>query len=346
MKDQSTILIIGNFLSKTSGVRGVCEDLAERLAAVGWTIVTTSTKPGRIARLLDMLKTTWFRRSEYQLASIETFSSWSFLWAEVIAFVLRRMGKPYILTLRGGGLPDFAQLWPGRVTRLLASANTVAVPSHYLLEKMKPYRSDLLLVPNPIDLPKYPFKLRSNPYPTLIWLRAFHHIYNASLAIRVVASLLPRYPQIHLIMGGGDTGDGSFQNAKQLAQELGVFGSIEFVGKIPKLEVPAWLQKGEIFINTTRVDNTPVSVVEAMASGLPIVSTNVGGIPYLLDDEKDAILVPPDDPEAMAAAVQRILSEPGLSAYLSENARKKAEQFDWSIVLPQWEKLFREIGMT
>jgi Glycosyltransferase len=92
-------------------------------------------------------------------------------------------------------------------------------------------------------------------------------------------------------------------------------------------------------LNTSRVDNTPVSVLEAMACGLCVVSTNVGGISYLLEDGHDALLVPSNDPSAMAAAVHRILVEPSLAKHLSYNARKKSEQFDWSNILPQWEAL-------
>jgi glycosyltransferase involved in cell wall biosynthesis len=99
------------------------------------------------------------------------------------------------------------------------------------------------------------------------------------------------------------------------------------------------MSRGDIFLNTTNVDNTPISVLEAMACGLCVVSTNVGGIPYLLEHEHDALLVPPDDPAAVATAVRRLLTEPDLAEQLSRNARQKAEKFDWSIILPQWEAL-------
>jgi glycosyltransferase involved in cell wall biosynthesis len=106
------------------------------------------------------------------------------------------------------------------------------------------------------------------------------------------------------------------------------------------------MDQGDIFLNTTNVDNTPISVLEAMACGLCVVSTNAGGIPYLLEHERDALLVPPDDAQAMARAVHRILTEPGLAESLSENARRKVEQFDWCAVLPQWERLFSLVGQT
>ena len=102
------------------------------------------------------------------------------------------------------------------------------------------------------------------------------------------------------------------------------------------------MNQGDVFINTTNIDNTPVSLLEAMACGLCVVSTNVGGLPYLIEDGVDALLVPPDDSQAMAAAVRRILTEPGLAARLSSNARKKIERFDRSVILPQWEELFEK----
>ena len=154
-----------------------------------------------------------------------------------------------------------------------------------------------------------------------------------------MALLAHDFPEIQLVMVGPDKGDGSLGQTKAAAAAAGVSHLIKFPGAVPKKEVPVWLKEADIFLNTTDVDNTPVSLMEAMASGLCIVSTNVGGIPYLLEHEQDALLVPPDDPQAMARAVRRILTEPGLGEHLSRQARRKAEQFDWSVVLPRWEAL-------
>ena len=338
------ILLVGNFLSTSGFTRGVCEDLAERLTQAGWPVITTSHKPARLPRLADMVATAWRRRHEYAAAQVDVYSGPSFLWAKVVCWVLRRTGKPYVLTLHGGALPAFARRWPGRVCRLLRSAAVVTTPSHYLREQMRPYRPDLRLLPNPLDIGRYPFVLRQRPQPRLVWLRAFHHIYNSTLAPRVVALLAREFPDVHLTMVGPDKGDGSLQATQHLAAELGVADRIAWPGGVPKADVPVWMSQGDIFLNTTNVDNTPVSVLEALACGLCVVSTNVGGIPYLLEHEDDALLVPPDDAEAMAAAVRRVLVEPGLAERLSCNARKKAEGFDWSVVLPQWERLLLEVS--
>lgn len=336
---QKTVLIVGNFLSAAGYTRGVCEDLAERLQAAGWSVITTSNKPNRLTRLIDMVTTAWRRRNEYEVAQVDVFSGPAFFWAEAVCWTLRRASKPYILTLHGGNLPQFAHRYPKRVSRLLNSAAAVTTPSRYLLEHMKVYRPDIRLIPNAIDLSRYRFRLRQHAQPRLIWLRAFHSIYNPTLAPRMLAQLVSDFPDIHLIMVGPDKGDGSLQETQRVVGKLGLNSYITFVGGVSKASVPEWLDKGDIFINTTNVDNTPISVLEAMASGLCVVSTNVSGIPYLLEHEKDALLVPPDNAEAMAEAVRRLLKEPGLVNRLSYNALKKVEQFSWTIILPQWESL-------
>jgi len=339
------VLLVGNFLSGSIGNRSVCEDLAVALASSGWSVITTSSRLGRLTRLFDFLLTVWRQRHRYSLAHVDVYSGFAFAWAELVCWALRMAKKPYVLTLHGGNLPVFAQGSGKRVQRLLQSSSAVTTPSAYLFEQMRPYRQDLVLLPNPLDLPKYPFKHREHPAPNLVWLRAFHDIYNPSLAVKVVALLAKDFPTVRLVMIGPNKGDGSRESMMDLALKLGVLERVICPGQVPKDEIPYWLNQGDIFLNTTRVDNTPISVLEAMACGLCVVSTDVGGIPYLLENEATGLLVPPDNPTAMVAAVARILDEPGLSGQLSERSRRKAEQFDWSIILPRWESLFSSLNV-
>lgn len=333
------LFLAANFLSEVSGSKSVMEDLADQLRARGWKLVCASSFRAGIFRALHMLSAAVCFRSSYNLAMVDVFSGRAFLWAEALSYLLVLLRRPFILALHGGALPEFASRHPARVKNCLKKANTAVVPSAYLLDQMKLYRQDLFLIPNAIDLPAYDFKLRENPKRSLVWLRAFHEIYNPSLAVEVLALLLKDFPDIHLTMIGPDKGDGSLARAWKLAGQLDVAGRIHFSGPVSKKNVPRRLSEADIFLNTANIDNTPVSVLEAMASGLCVVSTNVGGIPYLLEHEKDSLLVPPNHPEAMAAAVRKILNDPSLAARLSSSARKKAEQFDWSKVLAQWEAL-------
>lgn len=338
------VLLVGNFLSKSGGTEQVSETMAVVLRERGWSVITTSSRKNRPARSADMVGTTYLRRNDYSVAQVAVFSGPAFAWAEAVCGVLRALGKPYILTLHGGSLPQFAADSPRRVRRLLRSASVVTAPSAFLQEEMVAYRPDLALVPNPLFIERYPTRERSRPAPSLAWLRAFHSIYNPTLGPCVVARLKEEFDDVTLTMIGPERDTHSLADTRRKALELGVAERIFFPGGVAKVDVPGQLSAHDVFLNTTNVDNTPVSVMEAMACGMCVVSTDVGGMPYLLEDEVDALLVPPDDPEAMAHAVARVLREPGLAGRLSRNARTKAESFAWSVVLPQWERLFFGLG--
>jgi glycosyltransferase involved in cell wall biosynthesis len=287
-----------------------------------------------------MLATIWGRREEYAVAAVDVFSGAAFLWAEAAASALRGLGKPFVLTLRGGALPEFARRHPRRVARLLRQADAVTTPSRFLREQMTSYRHDLVLLPNALAVSAATYRRRSPARPRLLWMRAFHPVYDPELGPRTIARLRERFPEVSLTMRGRDKG--SLEKTRASARTLGVEREVLFEGPVPHEGVFAAHQGADIFLNTAAVDNTPVSVLEALASGLCVVSTGVGGIPYLLDDGRDALLVPGGDAEAMAEAVARILEDPALAATLSEAGRRKAESFDWGVIAPQWEALLSD----
>lgn len=342
--DPPRLLLVGNFLSASLHARSVSEELASRLTASGWNVQITSTRRARLPRLADFVTTTWRRRHTYDVAHVEVYSGAAFVWAEAVCTVLRAAGKPYVLTLHGGNLPEFARKWPGRVARLLKPAAVVTAPSRFLLERLRHLRSDIELLPNALDLADYDFRARLRPAPRLLWLRAFHTIYNPPLAPAVLARVGALHPDARLTMVGADKGDGSFGATRAAAERLGVGQRVSFPGGVAKSEVPRRLQEGDIFISTTNIDNTPVSVLEAMACGLCVVSTSVGGIPYLLRDGVDSLLVPPDDADAMAAAVCRLLADPALAERISRAGRDAVEGFDWQPILARWQELFRDVS--
>ena len=169
-------LMIGNFLSDSLGNRGVCEDLAEGLRARGWPLITASSRAGRPARLADMLTTAWSARRRYQVAQVDVFSGPSFFWAEAVCHLLTRLGRPYVLTLHGGRLPEFAERHPSRVRRLLRSAAAVTAPSRHLAKQLNGYRWDIIFLPNSIDISRFTFRLRTNPRPKPLSDKALHGV--------------------------------------------------------------------------------------------------------------------------------------------------------------------------
>jgi glycosyltransferase involved in cell wall biosynthesis len=161
------------------------------------------------------------------------------------------------------------------------------------------------------------------------------------MAVRVLARLRAKIPNATLVMAGKDKG--IEQEVRRLARDLDVSESVRFVGFLDKTGKKNVGAAAEIYLNTNRVDNMPVSVVEACAMGLPVVATAVGGIPDLLSHCETAMLVPDEDDEAMVQAIQSLLSNPDLAGRLSANGRRLAERSSWDQVLPQWEKVFAEV---
>ena len=335
------LLFVGNFLSGTLAHRHYCEDLTDRLEVRGWSILKTSTSARRAVRPFDMVRFTVMNRRRYDLAHVDVFSGSAFIWAEAVCFALRRLHVPYLLTLRGGNLPAFAHAWPNRTKRLLRTAALITVPSAYLADHMRPHAGDVTVIPNAIASSQLPFTHRERVRPRLIWLRSFHEVYNPTMAVDVIAELRRTHPDATLTMIGHDKKDGSLEAVRRLARRRQVDDKLEIIPGIPKSEVGAHLRSADIFLNTADVDNTPVSVLEAMAVGLCVVSTNVGGIPYLLANERNALLVPARDPNQMAHAVRRLVEDAALAGRISANAHAHALGCEWDQVLDRWEAIFQ-----
>ena len=336
------LLVVGTFLPEFELERYAGGGLAVQVMKLGGEVITTSHLRSRPLRLVDMLRTAFLRRNDYDLGHITVFSGLAFAYAECVLALLSVLGKKCTLGLHGGNLPGFARRYPGRTRRLLNSSKLTVCPSRYLFEEMKPFGPDLRLIPNAIDITRYCAKGGRSQGTRLLWLRAFHSIYNPGMAVTVLSEVLTAIPDASMTMVGPDKGDGSMQATKQLAKSAGILERINFAGPLAKEAVPKVMAQHDVFINTTNFDNTPVSVIEAMASGLPVVSTDVGGIPYLLEHGKTALLVKPGDSEGMAAGVKTLLTEAEVAMRLRANGRQLAESFDWGVVLPQWNRFLRE----
>jgi glycosyltransferase involved in cell wall biosynthesis len=338
-----SLLFVGAFPGPAALERYVSGDLASRLQSRGWTVNLTSRSPHRFGRLLEITRDALQMGRRSSAVCVDLYSGPAFWWGELACRIIHRFKKPVVLILHGGSLPEFARRHPARVRRLLASATAVTCPSRYLLAEMRHLREDIILLPNPLDVPKYTYRERQPPLRRLAWLRAFHEIYNPPLAVQVLGRIRKEYGDVCLTMIGPDKGDRSLQRTEQIARDTGLAAAVTFTGAIPKHDVPRHLAQADIFLNTANCDNTPVSVLEAMACGLPVVSTNVGGIPYLLEDGKTALLVPPADVEAMSNAVGRLWREPELAVSLARHGLEQVKAHDWAVVLPRWESLLESL---
>lgn len=343
------ILIVGTHLSEHGGHRTPSEDLRDRLREVGeLEVLSCSDRRLGLTRLAHTLGTIVRHSRRIDLAIIDVFSGRAFVLAELARAWAARTGARTALTLHGGGLPDFAKRKRDRVQGLLLSADYVTSPSAYLAESFSDVR-DVKVLPNAIDLAQFSAEQDGDgagrspgASPHLLWVRAFHAIYRPWDAVEI----LHRVGQIHedarLTMIGADKGDGSLQRVRDTARRFGLEERVLVIPGIPHEDIAGMLRSADVFLNTTSVDNTPMSVLEALAIGVPVVTTAAGGLPHLVEHGRSALLSPIGDIESMATQVLAVLKDPAVANRLREGGWAIAAAHDWSRILPRWQDLIRD----
>ncbi|MBZ9631998.1 glycosyltransferase family 4 protein [Salegentibacter sp. LM13S] len=328
------LLYIGNELEDRGGAPTSVDKLSPLFRNEGFEVKTSSSHKNQVLRLSEMLTSIIKNKSWADYVLIDTYSTRNFWYAVLTAQLCRNLQLDYILLLHGGDLPLRLKKNPQLSASLFKNAKLNIAPSRYLFEVFQQAGyTNLKYIPNSIFLKDYPFKSRKVLKPKLLWVRAFAEIYNPMLTLKVLEEFLKEYPEAELCMVG-PVKDDSFQQCVDYAEKNNL--PVKFTGKLTK---PEWIllsKEYDMFLNTTNIDNTPVSLIEAMALGLPIVSTNVGGIPYLLQHKNTGFLVPPDDEVEMLGAIKKMLQNPVLAENRSQNARVQAEKFDWEIVKQDW----------
>lgn len=333
------LLYIGNKLSSHGFSVTTIETLGPLLEAEGFVVQYASDKRNKILRMLDMIRMLILNRNSTDCVLIDTYSTSNFWFAFAVSQIARFFKLQYIPILHGGNLPKKIKDWKKTSSMIFKNSLLNIAPSHYLLDAfLKEGYSNTAYIPNAIEMGQYKFIERKNSEPKLLWVRSFASIYNPKMAVDVLKILKKHFPEATLCMVGPDK-DGSLDDTKNYAKSLGL--AVEFTGKLSKKE---WIARSEnyaVFINTTHFDNMPVSVIEAMALGFPVVSTNVGGLSLLLENKKDALLVDDSDSEAMADALLYLFHNPEISSELSLNARSKAITFDWNNVKKMWKEILK-----
>lgn len=334
------LLYIGNQLSKSGSNITSIETLGTFLKEEGYIVITSSSKKNKVLRVIDMLFSTYRYSNKVSHVLIDTYSTQNFYYAVLVAKLCRILEIPYIPILRGGMLPDRLKKSPKMCEKLFNGAKYNIAPSMYLYEAFSSEGyTNLKYIPNTIAIKKYDFLLRKEIKANLLWVRSFSEIYNPLLAINIVESLIKQGVVTSLCMVGPEVG-GLLDECKSIVEEKNL--PVSFTGKLSKEEWITLSERYDIFINTTNFDNTPVSVIEAMALGLPIISTNVGGIPFLVDDNKTGILVNPNDESLFVEKIKYLLNSPLATVNLSVNARKLVETFDWEKVKTRWDTILSE----
>jgi glycosyltransferase involved in cell wall biosynthesis len=335
-----TILYIGNKLSKHGFTPTNIETLGAFFEKEGYQMFYASDKKNQVLRFLDMGYSVIKHQKKVDYVLIDTYSTTSFWYVLMVSQLCRIFKLRYIPILHGGNLPHRLDNSP-KLSKLIFNHSFKNVaPSGYLLDAFqKRHFPNLVFIPNTIDLMDYPYGItQDTTIPKLLWVRSFAALYNPKMAVDVLKSLQKQYPTAELCMVGPNK-DGSLEITRAYAKRQNVV--VTFTGRLSKTEWVTLSEKYNVFINTTNFDNTPVSVIEAMCLGLPVVTTNVGGIPFLLQHQKTALLVDADATTQMTEAIITLTQNPNLRNTLVENARTYAQSFDWQQVKQKWAEVLR-----
>jgi len=260
----------------------------------------------------------------------------SFLLAPLPAYLVARLlGKPVVLNYRSGEAPDHLRR-SAIARRVLARVDRNVVPSRFLQDVLAAFGIRADVIPNVIDLDRFKFRPRQPLSPRLLSTRNLEPLYNIACTLRAFAQVQARYPDASLTLVGA----GSLDRAlRRLAANLRL-RNVTFVGAVPPGEIWRYYAEADLYVQTPDIDNMPSSVLEAFASGLPVVSTDAGGVPAILTDGVHGLLAPSGDVGAVAANVLRLLDDPVLATRLAHAARESCERYTWSAVRERWVALY------
>jgi L-malate glycosyltransferase len=354
---RARIALVGPLPPPPGGMANQTEQLARLLRSAGALVDVVRTNApyrpalvGRIRGLRAAFRWVPYRAALRRAARSATLfhvmanSGWAWhLFAAPALREARRAGVPSVLNYRGGEAESFFSRSFTGVEKTLRFASVVAVPSSFLAGVFAKFGVSTEVVPNIVDLEKFrPESLSraaNGAGPRVLIARHLEAIYDVETGIRAFRLLRDRFPNAELDVAG--TGPEAGRLAR-LASELGVEGSVRFLGRVPNDDMPAVYRATDIALNPSLVDNMPISILEALASGVPVVSTRVGGVPALVEDGKEALLVRPRDPAEMAGALARLWSDGNERAALREAGLTRVRSFGWEMVRRQWESAYDE----
>ncbi|MEQ1726986.1 MAG: glycosyltransferase family 4 protein [Vicinamibacterales bacterium] len=273
------------------------------------------------------------------VAHIFSASYTSFLLAPLPAILIARaLGKPVVLNYRSGEAPD--HLRRSAIARwALARVERNAVPSRFLREVFSGFGIASTIVPNVIALERFPYRSRMPLRPRLVSTRNLDGLYNVACTLRAFRRVQDVHPEASLVLVGSGAEDARL---RALALELRL-KHVTFAGRVPPEEIARHYDENDIYIQSPNIDNMPASVLEAFASGLPVVSTDAGGVPAILRHGQDGLLAPVDDDAALAAHVLGLLANPSWAAQLAASAHETLRACTWTHVRGQWLALYRGV---
>lgn len=267
-------------------------------------------------------------------------SYFSFLLAPTPALLVARLyGKGVVLNYHSGEAEDHLARWKRTAIPLIRRADAVAVPSGYLADVFARFGLQAQAIFNVVEGERFRFRERQPLRPVFLCNRHLEPLYNVGCVLRAFAQVQQQFPDAALLLAG----DGSQRRQLEtLAGEMGL-RNVQFLGRVSPERMVELYDSADVFLNGSDIDNMPCSIMEAFAAGLPVVTTDAGGIPYIVTDGETGVLAPRGDPTALAEGAMRLLRDPKLASGIIRRAREECGRYAWPAVGRQWLELYRSV---
>ena len=324
------VLLICNYKPGVGGISGQVELLQKHLLEEGHVADIFSTKASVLRRLLLPLRLRSVARN-YDVLHIHCCSGWGFMPAVLGVSIGRRLKKRLVLTYHGGGGERFFDKHTRLVHHYLTQTDANIVLSGFLATVFDKHGLPYNIIPNIIELDDKQFRLRETLKPNFICTRAHEELYNIPCILRAFQKVLTELPEAKLTL----VGDGSRHAALiQMVKEMGL-RNVTFTGRVDNQEIYHYLNLSDIFLSAPKVDNMPVSVLEAMNAGLLVISSRVGGVPYMVDDGNTGLLFESDNHEELAQKMLWAINNQTFANAIIQQAHKEVTRYQCGSVKKQ-----------
>lgn len=354
------VCVVGPLPPPSGGMANQCEQLLRLMGQEdGITVrLARSNAPyspgwiGRIpfarafARLLPYLWRLWVEAGRADVLHVFANSGWAWhLVAWPALLIGHWRGAGVIVNYRGGHADSFFSAAPRHVLRALAAADLRVTPSGYLHRVFAKHGLDAHIIPNIVDLSRFTFApvREVGAAPHLIVTRNLEAIYDIPTALRAFRRVREAFSGATLTVAGSGP---ELTALRHMVAEWGLQDCVSFSGRIDNSRIPQLYASADLMLNPSTVDNMPISILEAMACGVPLVSTDAGGIPDLVDSGRTGWLVPVGDAEAMAKRAIALLRDREQRACLCDAALRHVDAFAWPRVRTQWLEAYRRVARS
>jgi L-malate glycosyltransferase len=278
---------------------------------------------------------------KHDIIHISSAAYFSFFVAPTPAILIARFfGKKTVLNYHSGKAENHLRRWSRSAIPIMRMANELVVPSQYLVEVFRKFGLRAHKVTNVVDLEVFQFRERRPLLPHFLCSRNLYPLYNVACVLRAFKIIQAKFPNATLKIAG----EGHQRSYLEDLTRTLKLRNVDFLGLVAPEKMGKLYNEAHIFLNGSNIDNLPGSILESFASGMPVVSTCAGGIPYLVSHEKTGLLVPKNDPQAMAASAVKLLESQRLARNIARDAREVCQSYTWEAVGKKWMDLYRRLA--